>query len=281
MGHVPRTRGSTGTMREQEFTRFLGEALADRLRARGWDVYLIGADPSQRRYPATDLFLALHCDGSSNTKAGGASFFYPKRCEVDGEAWGVHWAAAHQKIADYNFGFRRPNYVAKVSTGFYAWRASRVRTGIATPARVCLLCEHYFATNPAEAEWAWDPGRIEKMADAHVTALTKWNGQPRQTGSLTTQAASTPSPKPSSPKPGAAKPKTPNRSSPSNPIEGPDDMYLAVDTTEDTHWLVAGQRARLITDVDAFNFDGPTRTSPNMRFVIADLFDVVGQPKPE
>lgn len=181
-GHVPRTTGSTGTIREQEFTAALGVELASRLRHLGWDVHVVPADPPGRRYPDTDLFLALHADGSGNPNVGSASFFFPPRDAVEGLAWGIHWAARHQAVAGYRFGFRDPNYVGAVSTGFYAWRADRVRRGIATPADTCLLAEHYFATNPEEAEWAWTPGRIALMAQAHVEALGAWNGHPTREG---------------------------------------------------------------------------------------------------
>ena len=175
MGHVPRTRGATGTVREQEFTRQLGQTLAKRLKLKGWTVELLNADPPGRVYPRTKYFLALHCDGSSNPGVGSASYFYPPRDADESWNWGLLWSAAHQAVAGYGFGFRRPNYVGAVSTGFYAWRASRL-PDMATPAEICLLCEHYFATNPEEAKWAWTPGRISAMADAHVAALGKYTG---------------------------------------------------------------------------------------------------------
>ncbi len=182
MGHVPRTSGSTGTVREQEFTKQLGVTLYFKLHALGWETHLVNADPPGRDYPDTKYFLALHCDGSSNSNVGSASFFYPPRDADESWNWGMLWAGAHQTVADYPFGFRKPNYVSSVSTGFYAWRKSRVPDN-ATPADICLLVEHYFATNPKEAAWAWTPGRIDKMADAHVTALGKLAGHPQTTES--------------------------------------------------------------------------------------------------
>lgn len=267
MGHVPRTRGSTGTVREQEFTRALGAALETRLRSQDWEVHLIGADPPGRDYPRTDLFLALHCDGSSSAKAGGASYFYPPRCRTEGEAWGRTWAAAHQRVAEYGFGFRSANYVASVSTDFYAWRSSRVRVGNGTPASVCLLCEHYFATNPDESTWAWTPGRIEMMADAHTVALERWVGHPRLNPATGDHTDTSRQPALSSPL---------YRRSTTESHGGSDDMYLAIDTDKNLYWLVAGQRARPIQKVEDLKFDGPVRSSPNMRHVIADLFDIVG-----
>ena len=175
MGHVPRTSGSTGTKHEQKFTGLLGQTLAEDLDFAGWEVELIGADPPGRFYPDTDLFLALHCDGSEDPNVGSASYFYPPRAADLSWDWGLRWAAAHQSIAGYRFKFRRPNYVAEVGLGFYAWRASRL-TEQATNADVCLLAEHYFATNPTEYEWAWAPGRIELMSKAHVAGLAAWSG---------------------------------------------------------------------------------------------------------
>jgi len=179
-GHCFRKRGSTGTVREQEFTNALGVSLTNKLRDIGWEVHLVDADPPGRKYPNTKFFLALHADGSSNKSARGASFFYPPRDTDVTPQWGQAWQAAHQKIAGYPGGFRRPNYVSSVSTGFYAWRDSRVKAGIATPAEICMLCEHYFATNPEDAAWAWSLGTIDKMADAHVAALLAVAGAPEQ-----------------------------------------------------------------------------------------------------
>lgn len=175
MGHVPRTSGSTGTKDEQKFTKALGEEMADQASRAGWRVELIGADPPGRVYPKTDLFHAIHCDGSDDPNVGSASWFYPPRDADAAWDWGVRWAAAHQAIAGYPFGFRRMNYVSAVSTGFYAWRASRLPAQ-ATNAEVCSLGEYYFATNPDEYAWAWTPGRIAQMAKAHVAALAAWTG---------------------------------------------------------------------------------------------------------
>ncbi len=181
MGHVPRTRGATGTVDEQAFTSALGASLDVRLAAAGWRVEIVEADPPGRTYPDTDLFLALHCDGSTDPNVGSASYFYPPRAADLSWEWGLRWAAAHQSIADYRFGFRDPNYVARVGLFFYAWRASRLPDE-ATNADVCLLAEHFFATNPVEHAWAWTPGRIDQMADAHVAALAAWS----QPGGVTT-----------------------------------------------------------------------------------------------
>ena len=178
-GHCFRKSGSTGTVREQEFTNALGTSLTNKLQGLGWEVHLVNADPPGRQYPKTKYFLALHCDGSTNASAHGASYFYPPRDQNVTPAWGQAWQAAHQQIAGYRWGFRRPNYVSSVSTGFYAWRDSRVQSGQGTPAEVCMLCEHYFATNGDEAAWAWSPGTIDKMADAHVAALLAVAGTPQ------------------------------------------------------------------------------------------------------
>lgn len=177
-GHCFRKSGSTGTYREQEFTDKLGDALHNRLAALGWIVHVVLADPPGRQYPDTRFFLALHADGSTNRSAKGASYFYPPRDADESYRWGLYWSAAHQEIAGYPHGFRQPNYVGSVSTGFYAWRENRVQQEIGTPSPICMLAEHYFATNPADDEWAWTPGRIDLMADAHVAAITQYAGTP-------------------------------------------------------------------------------------------------------
>jgi archaellum component FlaC len=170
-GHAGRTTGSTGTIGEQAFTETLGPMIASRLRARGWTVSVVDADPPGRRYPDTDLFLALHADGNTNPTVGKASAHYPRRSNAFGVAamWAAAWRTAHS-ARGYDFGFRGDNYVGdRVGERFYAWRQDRVDAGQATPAPICLLAEHYFATNPTERAWA-DANRTA-MADAHVDAI--------------------------------------------------------------------------------------------------------------
>jgi len=55
------------------------------------------------------------------------------------------------------------------------------------------------------------------------------------------------------------------------------DMETLIDTETNDGWVVAGNRARKLSDVPGWlaSWSGPTRGSKNMRHVIGDLYDLV------
>ena len=57
-----------------------------------------------------------------------------------------------------------------------------------------------------------------------------------------------------------------------------DEMIALIDTETNEGWLVAGNRARPLTDVAGWlaTWNGPTYGSKSMRYVIGDLYDLVG-----
>lgn len=160
LGHVPRTRGATGTLREQEFVRALGPLIAQRLRAHGYRVFVIGADDA---VPRSDAFIALHTDGSSNPARRGASVGYP---DSPGAHLAAAWKRAHQRLG-YPGGWLRDNYTAALS-GYYGFRRS------AAPFR--FLAEHGTTTNPDDEQWLFD--NLDACARAHVDAINEVFGPP-------------------------------------------------------------------------------------------------------
>lgn len=167
MGHVPRTKGATGTVREQEFAKALAPLIAARLRERGHAVDVIGADDA---VPAADVFVALHLDGSTNAERHGASVGYPPSDESSARL-AKAWKAAHQLVAGYSWGFLPDNYTANLS-GYYGFRRSSADHE--------FLAEHGHATNADEQAWLFD--NLGPIADGHVVAVGAVVGHPRPHG---------------------------------------------------------------------------------------------------
>src|SRR5688572_10719057 len=141
-GHCFRKSGATGTHREQEYTNLVGDGLANALRERGHVVHIVLAD-SAYPYPASDAFIALHCDGSSNSARRGASVGYANE---NGKRLASAWKRAHQR-AGYGGGFLPDNYTAALS-GYYGYGRAR--------ATYEFLAEHGTTTNVTDVTWLFD-----------------------------------------------------------------------------------------------------------------------------
>jgi hypothetical protein len=158
MGHVPRTRGATGTSghrgTEQEFARQLAARIRPRVETLGHRCLVIGADDP---IPPCDAFIALHQDGSTNPKARGASVGYP--AGTANERWAQTWKARYAQ-AGWPGGFRLDNYTHALRN-YYAFRK--------TNAPVRVLMEHGFATNQQDADWMWD--HLDVIAQVHADTV--------------------------------------------------------------------------------------------------------------
>lgn len=164
-GHCFRKRGATGTHREQEFANALGQRLAERLRAHGHLVHLIGADDP---VPRADAFVALHCDGSSNKARRGASVGFP---DAKGALLAKAWKEEHSR-AGYPGGWLGDNYTAALR-GYYGFGKAK-----GTPYR--FLAEHATTTNRQDEIWL--ESHINEAAEAHVRALGRVLGHPNEGG---------------------------------------------------------------------------------------------------
>jgi len=181
-GHWPRNRGATGTWREQELTRAVGQRLRDALVARGHVVRLIGADDPM---PQGDVFVSLHGDSGNATVAGrgrstrrGASVGYPGTSRL-AAAWKRHHAAR-----GYPGGFLADNYTAGLR-GYYRWSATR-----AYPYR--FLAELGTLTHAGDESWLF--ANLGLVVHGLVDAVGEVVGHPRP---LPAPAPPAPTPLPS------------------------------------------------------------------------------------
>lgn len=165
MGHVPRRTGSTGAVGEQELARSVAAIVAPLLVRHGHRVTVIGADDP---VPRTDVFIALHADGSTNPGAGGASVGYQN--EVGREI--AHaWKAAYQRRS-WRFGFRPDNYTPALG-GYYG-----VSRALQAGTRRAFIVEHGFLTNAQERAFLTSPTGHRTAAWAIVDAVGAFYGSP-------------------------------------------------------------------------------------------------------
>lgn len=160
-GHAGRTRGATGTSgpfgAEKVWTERTAKAAVPRLTALGWTVTWTLADAP---VPDSDVFVALHQDGSVNKSARGPSVGYPSSlpaCRDAAQAWKAEYAKHYPGPA-----FRKDNYTTGLAH-YYGCNPSK-RAGSSAPAR--FICEHGFATNHTDAEWMWSPAGLDAVVAA-------------------------------------------------------------------------------------------------------------------
>jgi hypothetical protein len=161
MGHCYRKTGATGTTGEQGYATAVADACVRLLHGRsGWVVRKILADDDLADYRG-DAFAAIHCDGSDNSGARGASAGYRNR---EGQLFAQAWKRAYQ-ARGWTGGFRPDNYTAALQ-GYYG-------TGyaIAQGNERAFIAECGFMTSPADRKLLTDPGGPERVALALGDAL--------------------------------------------------------------------------------------------------------------
>jgi hypothetical protein len=140
-GHCSRRSGATGTSGEQKQVTRIAELAAPWLEQHGHTPIVLGADEP---LPSGDMFIALHCDGSVNAKAGGASVGY--RNDEKSKRAAQAWKAAYQRRG-WPFGFRADNYTKALSQYYgTGWAAKK---GIP----LAFIVEFGFLTNAKESAW--------------------------------------------------------------------------------------------------------------------------------
>ncbi|HEV2781362.1 MAG TPA: N-acetylmuramoyl-L-alanine amidase [Actinophytocola sp.] len=160
MGHCFRRTGATGTRGEQAFATAAADSCVNFLNGRGgWSVRKILADDPRILYRG-DAFVAVHCDGSTNPSARGASVGYRTS---EGREFGQAWKRAY--AARGWPGFRPDNYTAALS-GYYG-----TGTAVAQGNRRAVIVECGFLTNPEDRLLLSGPDGPARVALAIGDAL--------------------------------------------------------------------------------------------------------------
>jgi hypothetical protein len=153
LGHCYRTSGATGTTGEQGYATRVGDACRALLHGRGgWSVRTILADAPMSEYSG-DAFAAIHCDGSTNPSARGASVGYRT---PEGQTLAQAWKRAYS--ARGWPGFRPDNYTSALA-GYYG-----VANAVSRGNRRAMILECGFRTNPEDLALLDGPGGPERVA---------------------------------------------------------------------------------------------------------------------
>jgi hypothetical protein len=158
-GHCFRTKGKTGTAGEQEYAVRVANACANLLEGRaGWEVKRTLADVDDYR---GDAFVAIHCDGSLDPTAHGASVGYRT---AEGQEFAHAWKRAYE-ARGWAGGFRVDNYTDALG-GYYG-----VRNAVGEGNRRAFIAECGFRTNADDRALLDGPGGPERVALAIGDAL--------------------------------------------------------------------------------------------------------------
>lgn len=158
-GHCYRTSGSTGTSGEQDFATLCADAIYAIINGvAGWSVKRKLADSGSY---SGNAFAAIHCDGSTNSTARGASVGFQSN---EGNTFGHHWMTAYANHG-WTGGFRPVNYTEALAE-YYG-----VRNAINAGNRTAIIIESGFMTNPDDRALLTGPGGPERVAYAIADAL--------------------------------------------------------------------------------------------------------------
>jgi hypothetical protein len=172
LGHVARTEGATGTggccgVTEQDYVKRLFDALEPKLRAAGHTPIKILADPPS--YPAMDMFVAFHCDGSVNHSARGCTFGFREDLAnaTASKGFGNLWRAEHN-AAGYPGGNRPTNSTIDLAR-YYA-----LEPATQAGADRAIVVEFGFLTNRDDNDWLID--NVDRVANALVRTVVAFHG---------------------------------------------------------------------------------------------------------
>ncbi len=172
LGHVPRTKGATGTggccgVTEQDYVKRLFNTVEPKLQAAGHTPIKILADPPS--YPAMDVFIAFHGDGSVDPGARGCTFGFRDDLAnaAASKAFGNRWRAEHN-AAGYPGGNRPTNSTINLSR-YYALRPAS-KAG----ADQAIVVEFGFLTNHDDNDWLIK--NVDRVANALVRTVVAFHG---------------------------------------------------------------------------------------------------------
>lgn len=172
LGHVPRTKGATGTggccgVTEQDYVTRLFDALEPKIHAAGHTPIKILADPPS--YPAMDMFIAFHCDGSVNQSARGCTFGFREDLAnaTASKGLGNLWRAEHN-AAGYPGGNRPTNSTIDLAK-YYA-----LEPATQAGADRAIVVEFGFLTNHDDNDWLIN--NVDRVANALVRTVVAFHG---------------------------------------------------------------------------------------------------------
>lgn len=151
MGHVPRTSGSTGAPGEQNYNRRVCSEAEEMIEQAGHRATVIGADDT---VPRSDLFIAVHYDGSTSQSARGASVGYRNQAS---KVPAHEWKRAYARLG-HRWGFRSDNYTRALRYYYGTGRAHRAGTPRA------FILEGGFGSHPQEGAWLRSPEGVTTNA---------------------------------------------------------------------------------------------------------------------
>lgn len=157
-GHCFRRRGSTGTAGEQDYNIAVCREAERRFRILGVRCEIILADDP---VPRSDVFVAVHGDGSTNPRAQGCSVGYRNRSS------GIianQWKRAYIEMG-FEGGARADNYTNGLRYYYGTGRAHRAGTPIA------WIIEGGFLTNPIDRAFMQTSQGHDAAAQAIVSAV--------------------------------------------------------------------------------------------------------------
>lgn len=158
MGHCYRRSGATGTPGEQPYAEAVAAACMRHIHGKGgWVVNTTLADENDY---AGSMFVAVHCDGSVNPAARGASVGYQT---PEGQAAAQAWKRAY--AARGWTGFRPDNYTSSLA-GYYG-----VENAVSAGNRRAFIIECGFLTNPTDKSVLTGPGGPDRVALAIADVL--------------------------------------------------------------------------------------------------------------
>lgn len=158
-GHCYRSTGTTGTTGEQDYATVTANAITAAINGvNGWQVKQKLADSGSY---AGNAFVALHCDGSTNSSARGSSVGFQSN---EGSVFGLDFMT-HYAALGWTGGFRPPNYTEGLAE-YYG-----VRNAIHANNRRAIIVECGFMTNPQDKALMTGPGGPERVAHAIALSL--------------------------------------------------------------------------------------------------------------
>jgi hypothetical protein len=158
-GHCYRDSGSTGTIGEQDYATVAANAISAKIHGNsGWEVRQKLADAGSY---SGNAFVAIHCDGSTNSTARGSSVGFQNN---EGSTFGYDFMNAYAALG-WTGGFRPPNYTEGLAE-YYG-----VRNAINAGNRRAIIVECGFMTNPEDKALMTGPGGPERVANAIARAL--------------------------------------------------------------------------------------------------------------